>query len=473
MSGSAAVPVFVVVGNVNQGKSSIVAALAEDPTVPMAPMPGTTVRSGEYHFRVDGKTLFTLVDTPGFQDARHALAWLRERSRSPTDRPGVVADFVAAHAEGERFQDEVRLLKPVLAGASVLYVVDASGPPQPSNEAEMEVLRWTGQPRMALLNRTRGRDFAAEWRPWLEQYFNVVRTFNAHEAGFEERMNLLRGFRELREDWRKPLEATVAAMEAERASRERRAAAIVAEFLVKALAHVERRRIEGEGEPLPSVRADLQKAFEERLRGFEAEARLEVERLFRHESLERREAVLPVAAADLFSDASWRLFGLTRVQLARYGVAWGAALGAAIDLMVGGLSFLAGTAIGAAAGGLAGFFGGTQVARTWGERSRLMKVLFPGETGRFLAIGPVTNPQFAWILLDRAMAHLRAVSARSHARQDSLDLSRGVAASLPAPVRDALDAALRGILRAALRGTTPATERAQLTALLQSPGTVP
>ncbi|HEY6100302.1 MAG TPA: GTPase, partial [Anaeromyxobacter sp.] len=75
------VPRFAVVGRVNKGKSSIVATLAEDDSVRIDPRPGTTTEVREYPVRVDGRTLFVLVDTPGFEDAPRALAWLRARER--------------------------------------------------------------------------------------------------------------------------------------------------------------------------------------------------------------------------------------------------------------------------------------------------------------------------------------------------------------------------------------------------------
>jgi len=40
----------------------------------------------------------------------------------------LVADFVAAHRATGDFLDEQRLLTPVLEGASILYVVDATRP---------------------------------------------------------------------------------------------------------------------------------------------------------------------------------------------------------------------------------------------------------------------------------------------------------------------------------------------------------
>ncbi|MCA8952179.1 MAG: 50S ribosome-binding GTPase, partial [Planctomycetes bacterium] len=199
------VPVFVVVGNVNQGKSSVVAALSENETIPIDSYPGTTAHAGVYVFRAGERELFRVVDTPGFQRARQVLDWLRRHASSAAERPRAVRAFVEAHrgATGgvREFADEVELLAPILDGAGILYVVDASSHLEPSNEAEMEILRWTGQPAMALINRVRQRDHAAEWRPTLTQFFHIVREFDAHGASFAERTALLRGFREIRPEW--------------------------------------------------------------------------------------------------------------------------------------------------------------------------------------------------------------------------------------------------------------------------------
>ena len=92
-------PVFAVVGHPNKGKSSLVATLARDDRVRIAPEPGTTTRAVRYPLELDGETLYVLVDTPGFQRARGALAWLRaEAERTGADasaRPAIVARFCA------------------------------------------------------------------------------------------------------------------------------------------------------------------------------------------------------------------------------------------------------------------------------------------------------------------------------------------------------------------------------------------
>ena len=486
-SEQAHVPMFVVVGNVNQGKSSIVATLAEDETVPISPAPGTTVRTGEYAFRLGERTVFRLIDTPGFQQARAVLEWMRGHSRSAADRRQVVQQFVREHQKGGEFPDEVQLLRPILDGASILYVVDASARFQPSSEAEMEILRWTGQPGMALVNRTRERDHADEWRPILQQFFNVVREFNAHKAGFPERIGLLEGFREVRDEWRRAMDEAIAAMRQDWEARRRRAAAVIGDLMVRALVHVEKQRL-ADGGDTAALRAELQRAYESSQREREKRARVEVEHVYGHRRVVRRESELGVLAADLFSDTSWQLFGLTRWQLAKHGALWGGVAGLAIDLMVGGLSVFAGAGIGAGVGAAAGWFGGTEIARTWGDRSKLAQALFPGDTGHFLAIGPVTSPRYAWLLLDRALVHYRAVRDRSHARQDPLELTAeqpgaggaggaaggesggegsgggkaGVVAALASDLRRDVDDGLREVLKAGLRGDVGEDVRSRL-----------
>ena len=71
-------PAFAVVGHPNKGKSSLVATLARDDSVRIAPDPGTTRLARSFPMRVGDEVLYTLVDTPGFQRARGVLQWLRE-----------------------------------------------------------------------------------------------------------------------------------------------------------------------------------------------------------------------------------------------------------------------------------------------------------------------------------------------------------------------------------------------------------
>jgi hypothetical protein len=332
----------------------------------------------------------------------------------------------------------------------------------------MEILRWTGQPAMALLNRVRDRDHAAEWRPVLTQFFHIVREFDAHRARFPERIALLRGFREIRPVWRQAIDRAVAAMEREWGERTHRAVSAIADLLAQALGHVERAPLP-EGADEAPVRAKLDAAYREAQRQAEAASRARVEAIHRHPGLGTDDAELELLATDLFSETTWRLFGLTRAQLVRNAAVAGAVTGGAIDLMVGGLSLLAGTAIGAASGAVLGYVAGTQVASVWSNASRAARALFPGDTGRYLAMGPVTSDRYAWVLLDRALVHYRAVRDRSHARRGPLvpgERGAGIVGELPGSQRDALGKALARLLKDVRAGRSDPDSRRELEARL-------
>ena len=198
-------PRFAIVGHPNKGKSSVVATLAEDDAVAISPHPGTTTQARSYPMRVDGKVLYELIDTPGFQRAREALAWLEAHDRGAGARGAVVAEFLQAHTSDPRFHDECELLRPIVEGAGILYVVDGSRPYGRQYEAEMEILRWTGRPRMALINTISAGDHVEQWRAALGQYFSLVRVFDAVRASFRQRIELLRSFGAIDERWAGPL----------------------------------------------------------------------------------------------------------------------------------------------------------------------------------------------------------------------------------------------------------------------------
>ncbi len=429
-------PVFAVVGRVNKGKSSIIATLAEDPRVAISPDPGTTRTCTEFPVRVDGELLFTLVDTPGFEEADRALAWLRERETDAASRARLVAELVEAHS-GDDLVDERRLLAPVLAGASILYVVDGARPFRANYEAEMEVLRWTGRPRMALVNRIGPGDHAEEWRAALGQYFSVVRDFDAHHAGFAERLSLLRAFGELDEGLRAPAARAVEALVAERERRRAESAGLITELLVDACTLTLEARADT-ADALGDIRADLEARFHDALRERERAARAAVAALYHHPgSWDEAELDRPTYEADLFAKRTWEGLGLTPGQLLAATTTTGALSGGTVDAMVGAASFMTGAAIGAAAG----FgFGLLQLGKRYAEAkpADALRDAF-GKGRRRFRVGPHAHPNFPFVVLDRAVLHFSAVAHRTHARQDAPRVEgRGPVADLERPRRDAL-----------------------------------
>ena len=410
-------PILAVVGHPNKGKSSLVATLAEDDSVGISPTPGTTLRSRAYPMRVDGRLLYTLVDTPGFQRARKVLGWLEARAAetgaTAADRPGLIAEFLRAPGHAERFPDEVELLTPLAAGAGILYVVDGGVPYGPEYEAEMEILRWTGRPSLAVINPIGSRAHVAEWERALGQFFRVVREVDALRADFSTRRRLLMAFGELESDWRAPIEEAVRALDAVRASQRSTAAWHIAQLLADALALVVERRVEMNEDP-SSLARELEVEYKQKLARIEARHRETVQRLYGHRSLEARASQLELLEADLFSEGTWLRFGLSRRDLVTVGAVGGATTGGVLDVALGGASFLLGAVAGAAIGGVLGWLGADRLAE--------LRVIDRPMGGRLARYGSSQNANFAFVLFGRARYHCGLLAARTHAMRDVLEL---------------------------------------------------
>lgn len=429
---SDSIPSFAVVGHPNKGKSSIVATLAEDDDIAVSAVPGTTRHSREFALVVDGQPLYQLVDTPGFQRAGELLEWLQAQPGDAASRAQTVSDFVQQFAADPRFSDECQLLQPILAGCGILYVVDGTKPYGPEYEVEMEILRWTGQPRMALINMIGEGDFVAQWREALGQYFSIVRQFDAMYADFDTRIDLLNAFAELDEAGKPALQQAVNLLRAERERRLQRSAVVIAQSVAHALTATQTTRL-GELQSAQEPQAKLEVRLKEDLASNEIRTRGRIEDLYRHFHLDRvvsgkgsgkgrgkdGGSAATMMGQDLFATESWQVFGLSRQQLVVTGALSGAVAGSGLDLVLGGASLMLGAGIGAALGGASAWFGAGELAK--------VRVLGQQLGGRVLEVGPVQDVNFPWVVLGRAWLHHRLIAERNHARRESMALDAQLA----------------------------------------------
>ena len=337
---------------------------------------------------------------------------MNRNSRSATDHPDIVKQFYAANKNNQRFHAECQLLEPVIEGAGILYVVDGSVPYGSEYEAEMEILRWTGQPSMALINQIHETEYFEEWKQALSQYFKIVRAFNAQTASFDRQLQLLTGFAELNDTWREPLHQAVEVLYRTREKQMHQAATIVAELVIAMVGH---KQIESNLEKEGNAKQDSSiAAFHMDLSAMESDARDQVERLFGYQALMRQDADVEVFRDDLFSERSWKVFGLGRDQLVTAGIVSGAASGSMVDIGSGGLTLFLGSGIGAVLGGAGAWFGSQKLADL---------SIFGRSMGRHeTVIGPIGNLNFPWVVLGRAIAHLRHVCERTHAQRSLMEV---------------------------------------------------
>jgi len=405
---------FAVVGHPNKGKSSIVSTLSHDDSVPVSSKSGTTKQATGVCVDTTYCS-YELVDTPGFQRPQKVLSWLQKRAPSAEKRAQAVADFVNDPKCHRDYPDEVELLTPLVEGAAILYVVDGSRPYGKEYEAEMEILRWSGQPSMALINPIESSQYVEPWKNALEQYFKIVRVFNPMDAEFEKQVELLEAFSMLKPDWSVHLKLVISDLRDERKRQQRNSAVILARLIEDLCFYRESQKILSTKQA-ETVQPLLQKKYLYWMARREKKALEELFANYKHyqTKLTINELSLP---PDLFDCEQWYVWGLNKNQLATVSAIAGAAVGATVDMVVAGSSFMTG-AIG---GGILGF------ASAWLGADKLVNTNITGLPlgGYEASYGPIHNKNFPYVVIGRFIFIYRQISKRNHAKRGELQVEEG------------------------------------------------
>jgi len=402
------VPVFAILGHPNEGKSSVVATLAEDDSVRISPTPGETRKCREYPVIIDGKEIIRFVDTPGFQQPRRTLAWMQRYSGPEEKR---VSAFIDAHKNGLDFADECELLAPVAAGAGIIFVTDGTRPLRSSDTAEMEILRLTAVPRMAVINPKDKTDlgYLEDWKAQARKNFNTIRIFDAQQAAYAERIELFRTLKIIDPDWEPALRLVINAFSQDWEQRLTETAGIIVELAEAVMGHSVKKTCR-EGQPLDRVRAQLARAYQADIEQMERAAHKRVKKRFKHNIFNLELPPQSILNEDLFSSRTWQVLGLNRWQLATAAGAGGGLIGAKVDLALAGLGFGVFTALGGILGAGSAALG----------NERMAKAKIGGlPLGRLkVRVGPVTNDQMGFVIVDRALIYFSHVINWAHSRRD-------------------------------------------------------
>lgn len=415
------IPTFALVGQPNNGKTTVLATLAEDDSAEISSRPGTTLRCHSYPIVVDGKEVLCFIDTPGFEEAAGAREWMTENARKHANP---AAAFIEAHLSAGRFPRECELLRPIAEGAAIIYVVDASIPVRQPLREEIELIRLLHNPRIAVINSKGDHDeMLDQWRKELRQAAMSPRIFNGHRANFSDRIALLQSMKGVIEEWEPMLDHAIAALLVAWRRRIHRSADAIADLLTDCLT-VNVRSGVNESEEVKKAASSASDELQKRLAKRETKFRAEIRGIFQHTRTDG-DWLLPensILKDNLFSERVWRFFGLSRTQLTAISSLMGATVGGIVDAHVGMASWGAGAVIGAGAGALMGYLGASQGVKISIPGFQVMGVRLPSFKARVTSdqveARASTTSNLPWILLDRAFSFFQLASTWAHGRQE-------------------------------------------------------
>ncbi|PBP97170.1 DUF3482 domain-containing protein [Pseudomonas congelans] len=398
---------LAVVGHTNVGKTSLLRTLTGDVSFgEVSHRPSTTRHVEGARLSVDGEALVELYDTPGLEDAIALLDYLErlDRPGERLDGPARLARFLEGSEARQRFEQEAKVMRQLLDSDAGLYVIDAREPVLAKYRDELAVLASCGKPLLPVLNFVSAQQHREpEWREALSRLgLHALVRFDSVAPPEDGGRRLYESLALLLESARPRLERLIDDQEKQRTAKRHSAARLIAELLIDCAAC--RRSVETTADQEQQAGEALRKAVRQREQQC-VEALLKLY-AFRKDDVSSSD--LPLMDGrwgdDLFNPETLKLMGV-RVG---GGVAAGAAAGAGVDLMVGGVTLGAAALVGAIAGGA------LSTARSYGGRL----------LGKFKGRRELTVDDAVLRLLALRQRHLLlALGVRGHAALHSIELT--------------------------------------------------
>ena len=417
---------LAVVGHTNTGKTSLLRTLLHDADFgEVANAPATTRHVEGAMLRIEQLKL-QWFDTPGIEDSIALLDYLeqlQQQSGSRLDGPASIERFLDSPESQQRFEQEARVLRQLLACDAGLYVVDVREPVRSKHRDELTILARCGRPLIPVLNFLHHPDnYSEDWKNTLSRLgLHLIIEFDTVAPAIDGEQQLYQKLALVLDDYRQTLNELAEGANKKRQRRRQQGQELLAELLVDVSAF--RRQSSSDEEDGIRIWQEMQ----EQVRQREHQFIHDLLSLYRFHQEDYEDELLPISGerweSDLFSSEALKDMGI-RVSK---GFAAGAMAGATVDIITGGLSLGAGTLVGGLVGGL------WQGAEKVGNR-----ILGMLQGYRELTVDdPVLR-----LLAVRGLRLLDALDRRGHAAQDSIqrhdaDYKRWQDETLPRPLKNA------------------------------------
>lgn len=396
---------LVIVGHANVGKTSLLRTLTHDSQFgAISNKPGTTRHVEAITFSLENSQKIIFYDTPGLEDSIALHDYISYLSRDHIKIDGVdkLHLFLASPESEYQFEQEAKVIRQLLKSDAAIYVVDVREPILDKYHDELAILANADKPILALLNYTSSASpYEADWKKLLSRVgIHAIVKFDAVFPSIDGELRIYQSLSLLIESAKDILAQWQSKIEQQRIERDRRARLIIAETLIDVTAY---------HEIVKDNISEKVQMVQDNVRNREQQAINELLSLYNFSiSQESSENILISSGrfeSDLFNKEALKLMG---IQLSK-GMLSGAAIGAGVDLAVGGITLGAAALIGATIGGL------TQTAKHYG--SRMIQKL----SGH----SKMTIDDAIICFLSLRLLHLKAsLNSRGHANTQAISLAK-------------------------------------------------
>ncbi len=406
---------IAVVGHTNAGKTSLIRTLLRDDQFgKVDDAAGTTRYVEKSAVFADEDPVLNLFDTPGFEDSSALLKTLEELSQTVQARlpAELLRAFISQADDFPDFAQETKVLRQSINSDVLLYMIDVREPLLGKYTDEVEILSKAGKPILPVFNFIAGNEEAlARWREQMAQFnLHSALEFDTVAFDFEAEKRLYQKLQSLLELHYETLQILIDYRQKVWQNLKQAAARRIFQLITEVACY--RREAAGKNGLSQTNVTSIQNF----VRNAEQRTLQDLLTIFAFTQVDIDLQQLPVHDGqwklDIFSPRMLKDFGLNAGATALKG----AAAGAGIDLMVGGMSLGAAALLGAALGA------GWATVRRYQQE---FKAAWRGH--KWLCVDDNTVS----LLYLRQRKLLHTLTQRGHAAQSKLQLVNDVKHSLP------------------------------------------
>ncbi len=341
-----------IVGHTNTGKTSLIRTMLRSTQFgEIEDGAGTTRHVERATIFADNEAILNLHDTPGIEDSHALLRQLKSigtqhKSFSPVE---ILEKFIVTTSIDDPLEQEAKVIRQILRSDVLLYIIDVREPVLEKYLIEIEILSKAMKPIIPVFN------FIANHTAELAIWRKKLAVFNIHTSlefdtvafSFEAEKRLYQKIQTLVELHYERLQKLINYRATVWDQLCLSAAKRIVELIVSVACYRESKRNQSDDSNANSIAAQKLKDF---VRKSEQSCLRDLLIIFNFSEKDVALQKIPVSNGqwqlDIFAPGVLKTYGLDVGSAALKG----AATGAGIDLMVGGLSLGAATALGAIAG---------------------------------------------------------------------------------------------------------------------------